>query len=315
MRFLCLPGAYGSAKNFGVQLGPFAKHMEERGLASFAFTQGAHEVEPPLGWENYFGSRPLYRFIDAAASGPNGGDAFEIVRRVRHIPRGLSPEATLRLFKPPQPVEFDWSSFREALESILKTIDDDAEIDGLIGYSEGAMMAASICAEENRRWEEAGVPRRIKFAIFFAGSPPLVAEGDGFTARLADEHGTSIDIPTFHVFGSNDPLVYSSIALYNACNQETAQLYDHGLGHLVPRDADNVEQLGDTLSDVITRINKDSEVSKETRTMTPELTGEYATTECSATSSSSAGSTAETSDLDSRSSHGVGPEPKGIPKM
>ena len=61
------------------------------------------------------------------------------------------------------------------------------------------------------------------------------------------EHGTSIDIPTFHVFGSNDPLVYSSVALYNACNQDMAQLYDHGLGHLVPRDADNVEQLGDTL--------------------------------------------------------------------
>ncbi|OTB06982.1 hypothetical protein M426DRAFT_71931 [Hypoxylon sp. CI-4A] len=246
MRFLCLPGAYGSAKNFGVQLGPFAKHMEDRGLASFTFTQGAHEVEPPLGWENYFGSRPLYRFIDAAE-----GDAFEVVRRVRHIPRGLSPEATLRLFKPDRPVDADWTAFRDALARVSRVLDDDAEIDGLIGYSEGAMMAASICAEENRRWEEMGVPRRIKFAIFFAGSPPLVEHNDRFIAKLADEHGTAIDIPTFHVFGSNDPLVYSSIALYNACNQDVAQLYDHGLGHLVPRDADNVEQLGDTLSDLL----------------------------------------------------------------
>ncbi|KAF3058476.1 hypothetical protein GL218_05760 [Daldinia childiae] len=319
MKFLCLPGAYGSAKNFSVQLGPFAKHMEDRGLATFTFTQGAHEVEPPLGWENYFGSRPLYRFFGPAAAG--AGDAFEVVRRVRHIPRGLSPEATLRLFKPPRPVAYDWRAFREALDALFEAIEADGEIDGLIGYSEGAMMAASICAEENRRWEERGVARRIKFAIFFAGTPPLVAEGDGFAARLADEHGTSISIPTFHVFGSNDPLVYSSVALYNACDQDTAQLYDHGLGHLVPRDADNVEQLGDVLADVITRINKDSEkdkvvVAAEAESVSASDTepsvDEYAD-ESSATGPSSAASSDESSDLDSRSSNGVGSE--GIAKV
>ncbi|KAI1207119.1 serine hydrolase-domain-containing protein [Annulohypoxylon truncatum] len=330
MRFLCLPGAFGSAKNFGVQLGPFSKHMEDRGLATFAFTQGEHEVEPPLGWENYFGSRPLYRFIDAAK-----GDAFEAIRRVRHIPRGLSPEATLRLFNSNdnKPAGFKWQTFREALDRLFKTIDDDPEIDGLIGYSEGAMMAASICAEEDRRWKERGVPRRIKFAIFFAGSPPLVSEGDGFVAKLADEHGISIGIPTFHVFGSNDPLVYSSVALYNACDQDTAQLYDHGLGHLVPRDADNVEQLGDTLSDVITKINKTREAegrcgggggggnsrkrvsrssgSSGAETPVSEFTADEYNTSSSA-AASSAGSTAE-SDLDSRSSHGV--ETDGIAKI
>ncbi|KAI2473291.1 serine hydrolase-domain-containing protein [Annulohypoxylon bovei var. microspora] len=325
MRFLCLPGAYGSAKNFGVQLGPFSKHMEDRGLATFAFTQGEHEVEPPLGWENYFGSRPLYRFIDAAE-----GDAFEAVRRVRHIPRGLSPEATLRLFSNrDEPACSKWQTFREALDRLFKTLDDDPEIDGLIGYSEGAMMAASICAEENRRWEERGIPRRIKFAIFFAGSPPLVSEGDVFVAKLADEYGTSIDIPTFHVFGSNDPLVYSSVALYNACNQDEAQLYDHGLGHLVPRDADNVEQLGDTLSDVITKINKTREAEggggggggKRTsrsgsgaETPVSEFTAdEYTTSSSSAVSSASSAGSAAESDLDSRSSHGV--DSHGIAKI
>ncbi|XDG04146.1 hypothetical protein ABKA04_003761 [Annulohypoxylon sp. FPYF3050] len=330
MRFLCLPGAYGSAKNFGVQLGPFSKHMEDRGLATFAFTQGEHEVEPPLGWENYFGSRPLYRFIDAAE-----GDAFESIRRVRHIPRGLSPEATLRLFNNnEEPTGFKRQSLREALDRLFKTIEEDPEIDGLIGYSEGAMMAASICAEENRRWEERGVPRRIKvclsqiyaflpnsFAIFFAGSPPLVSEGDRFVTKLADEHGTSIDIPTFHVFGSNDPLVYSSVALYNACNQDVAQLYDHGLGHLVPRDADNVEQLGDTLSDVITKINKNREsggkrasrANSGADTPVSEFTAdEYNTSSSTGSAASSAGSTAE-SDLDSRSSHGV--DATGIAKI
>lgn len=123
--------------------------------------------------------------------------------------------------------------------------------------------------------------------------------------------------------------MYSSVALYNACNQDAAQLYDHGLGHLVPRDADNVEQLGDTLSDVITRINKDAETSKEeeledevpapapgAQALAPEFVDGYATTtESSGAGSSSAGSTAETSDLDSRSSHGLETEIKGIAKI
>ncbi|XXH03510.1 hypothetical protein Hte_009915 [Hypoxylon texense] len=345
MRFLCLPGAYGSAKNFGVQLGPFAKHMEDRGLATFAFTQGEHEVDPPAGWENYFGSRPLYRFINAAEGGGEE-DAFEVVRRVRHIPRGLSPEATLRLFskagqrRRPAADDYDWAPLRGALDRLLRIVEEDPEIDGLIGYSEGAMMAACVCAEENKRWEEEGIPRRIKFAIFFAGTPPLVREGDGFEAKLADEHGTVIGIPTFHVFGSNDPLVYSSVALYNCCDPDAAQLYDHGLGHLVPRDADNVEQLGDTLSDVITRINNEAESdvsvksspssSKEdenddanasaaaaaaaevynTSSSSSAESSTAASTTASGSSAvssaaSSAGSATAESDLDSRSSHGL----------
>lgn len=149
-----------------------------------------------------------------------------------------------------------------------------------------------------------------------------------------------IGIPTFHVFGSNDPLVYSSVALYNCCDPDAAQLYDHGLGHLVPRDADNVEQLGDTLSDVITRINneqqaaatatenaaaaaaaaaasKDDEpavavvavaVANEYITSSSSSSAESTTASGSSAPSSaasSAGSTTAESDLDSRSSHGL----------
>lgn len=114
------------------------------------------------------------------------------------------------------------------------------------------------------------------------------------------------------MFGSNDPLVYSSVALYNTCDQDTAQLYDHGLGHLVPRDADNVEQLGDVLSDVITRINKASEKDKVaaesvSASDTEPSVDEY-NDESSATGPSSATSGDESSDLDSRSSNNVGPQ-------
>lgn len=93
----------------------------------------------------------------------------------------------------------------------------------------------------------------------------MAIEPDGsLVAKLADECNSAIDISTFHVFGSNDPLMYSAVALYNVCNHETAMLWDHGLGHLVPRDADTVSELGDILHDVILRVDKESIAGTDT---------------------------------------------------
>lgn len=260
--------------------------MGARGLATFTYTQGEHEVEPPVGWEHYFGSRPLYRFLDSSEN-----DAFEALRRVRQLPRGLSPEATLRLFQNPdaEVSEAFRDDFRAALDRIRRVIEEDPEIDAILGYSEGAMLAASILYMENENWVKHKIPRRLKVSYassrerpqmwkqqttvlvsskitnrrglsvrdLFSGTPPLGLEPDGSLApKLADECKSVIDIPTFHVFGSNDPLMYSAVALHNVCNQETAMLWDHGLGHLVPRDADTVSELGDILHDVILRIDK-----------------------------------------------------------
>jgi hypothetical protein len=147
------------AQNFEVQLKPFAQHMEDRGLATFAYTEGEHEVSPPAGWEHYFGAGPLYRFLDS-----KDGDAFEALRRVKQLPRGLSSEATLRLFQDKEkrvPAEFQ-AMFRAAMDRIHKTIEEDPEIDAILGYSEGALMAASLLYEQNVLWQKKNVPKRIK---------------------------------------------------------------------------------------------------------------------------------------------------------
>ncbi|KAM7198886.1 Serine hydrolase (FSH1) domain containing protein [Naviculisporaceae sp. PSN 640] len=292
MKFLCLPGAYGSAKNFKVQLGPLAEELEKRGLGTFTYSQGTFEVEPPAGWEDYFGSRPLYRFLDTSK-----GDAFETLRRLRHVPRGMNPEDTMRQFQAanektgispanssasegesepekkdknhvtatrprarslrkgsaaPKPELEDWQvrAWRGALDGVFKTIEEDEEIDAIIGYSEGAMVGASLVLEEGLRCKKSGVPRRIKFAIFISGAPPLKFESNNkITPQLVDESGVVIDIPTYHIFGCDDAFLSSAIALFNVCQQDKAMMYDHGLGHIVPRDVENVTLLGKFLGD------------------------------------------------------------------
>ncbi|KAK4141470.1 serine hydrolase FSH [Dichotomopilus funicola] len=271
MRFLCLPGAYGSAKNFRVQLGPLADELERRGLGTFVYTQGSHEVDPPAGWEDYFGARPLYRFLDTRR-----GDTFESLRRLRHMPYSINAEDAMRMFQECGGGE-DWHQlvWREAMDDVRKTLDENPDVDAIIGYSEGAMVGSSIVVEEAVRAQETGCERQIKFAIFISGSPPLKFEGNNrLVAQLADQAGEVIDIPTFHIFGCNDAFLGGAVALYNVCNRNNATMFDHGLGHIVPRDAENVRLLSDVLEGLIPKVESQYEEEGAEELEEPDVTEE-----------------------------------------
>jgi hypothetical protein len=49
-----------------------------------------------------------------------------------------------------------------------------------------------------------------------------------------------------------------AVALYNVCKPETATMFDHGLGHIVPRDADNVRMLSDILETLIPNVEEEN---------------------------------------------------------
>ena len=228
--------------------------MTKRGLGTFSYTQGSHVVEPPSGWEGYFGAPPLFRFLDTTR-----GDAFETLRRLRHVPQSMNPEDTIREFQRVGPGSNEWHAraWQAALDDVLGTIDADANVDALLGYSEGAMVGASVIVEEARRAARTGRPHRIKFAVFISGAPPLRLEGHRIVSCLKDESGVVIDVPTFHIFGCDDAFLTSAVALYNVCNPATAKMYDHGLGHIVPRDSENVGLLGEILAQVVPRVEAD----------------------------------------------------------
>lgn len=114
---------------------------------------------------------------------------------------------------------------------------------GLIGYSEGSMIAASLIIEEQRRRKEHGTRRRIERAIFFAGWPPMAVVDGQASLVLADSSDAMIDIPTFHVIGCNDPYLNGSMSLYTTCDEDLAEMFDHGQGHTVPRDPRTMKEL------------------------------------------------------------------------
>ncbi|KAF3760396.1 hypothetical protein M406DRAFT_324809 [Cryphonectria parasitica EP155] len=250
MKFLCLPGAYGSAKNFQVQLGPFVTASEERGNTKFTWTQGTRKVEPPPGFEDYFGAGPLWRFVDY-----DGSSTFDMLDEIRDFPEGSNAEERMRLLMGDEPA-YATSSVQEAIRRLLDMIDADPEIEGILGYSEGATTAATLLLEERRLLQEGGRLPRIKRAIFFAGWPPLSMAGGKIHVLLADQSHDIIDIPTLHIIGCNDPYIAGAVALYNMCDQETAEMFDHGKGHTVPRDSMTIRELCDAIERLIARPEK-----------------------------------------------------------
>lgn len=48
------------------------------------------------------------------------------------------------------------------------------------------------------------------------------------------------------------------MALYNVCEPTKSTMFDHGLGHIVPRDAENVRMLADVLQEVIPKVEEEN---------------------------------------------------------
>ncbi|QKX56786.1 uncharacterized protein TRUGW13939_03893 [Talaromyces rugulosus] len=259
MRFLCLCGAYGSSDKFEVQLAPLVKELRSDNTAEFKFIHGPVEVFPPKTFETYFGRGPYYRFIKPVDAKDGTSDVLD---RIRNFPKGATAEDQMRALMGPtigtpmpnldNPI---YHSSQEGIAYLYDIMERDGPFDGIIGYSEGATVAATLLLHEQRRFEVEGRVPMFKCAVFFAGWPPM--NPDLNAVVLADESDLQITIPTCHVIGSLDPYLGGSMSLYNLCDLDTAFLFDHAKGHTLPRDRETVKELGDTIRMMCSSILSD----------------------------------------------------------
>ena len=143
-------------------------------------------------------------------------------------------------------------SLNDILEHLYRVMDEEGPFDGVLGYSEGSLVAATLLLDEKRRFLATGRPPQLKCAVFFNGWPPMISEQKGLL--LADESPEVIDVFTCHILGSKDPWVQASVCLYNVCNKEKSYLFDHGGGHTVPRDLQTIHELGDVIRDMVKQV-------------------------------------------------------------
>ena len=144
-------------------------------------------------------------------------------------------------------LEYDRTlSAREYVQDFVEN-DEQGPFDGIIGFSEGALVAADVILEQARTKP----PYPIKCAIFFCGAPPW--DYDNHRYLLADESEERICIPTLSVIGKKDVIAEAARALYKVCDEDKAILMEHQGGHVVPRDMASQKEMSQKIRRAINK--------------------------------------------------------------
>jgi predicted esterase len=179
---------------------------------------------------------------------------------------------------PEHPVVDD-ATARKDLELTIKTAmdeDDGAGATGpwvgLLGFSQGARVAASLLFKHQKRVEKLGVDETgpaWKFGVFLAGRPPLVTlDPDVFTSPmlsdpsaidlsgrpdLMDEAGEEhlLCLPTIHVHGAYDPSIDLQRELMEQyCSDDSVRVLEWDGGHRIPFKSVDIEPLVELILEI-----------------------------------------------------------------
>ena len=178
------------------------------------------------------------------------------------------------------------SKVRAAQEYIMEVVEDEGPFDGILGFSQGAALAASILLERERSNQQNPDSSIFKFAIFICATRPWDinhtrqidvgqrtsiasysefddvatieknAQGDDASSknliRLLSRYemraGPSIRIPSAHIMGGEkDPDMRESEALLALCEAGSVKVVNHESGHMIPRS----QSMNDRMVDAI----------------------------------------------------------------
>ena len=207
----------------------------------FHFVNGPVEAPGAIGvTQQYEG--PYYRFFDNGA--PHFNQMTGVTTSASGKPR--SPEDCVRDFRKDGMTDVVSSRACDFVQQQMEQ-DNGYPFDGVLGFSEGASVAASLILRQSV--EKNMSP--FKFAIFICGMPAFRWECTG--ALLADETAERIHIPTAHIVGSQDPKYPGSMALYNLCHQPSASIFDHRGDHTIPWDLKSTQGIVKDIRLVIER--------------------------------------------------------------
>lgn len=224
------------------------------GIATFHFVTGTDEMPVPRGLEGVFGAPPHYTFFMEWSV--RYAEELIDVERIREL--GDTPEDVMRNFLPTHRPAAAKARYLEDIDRLNQVIEREGPFQAIFGFSIGALVAGNLILDNLRRSKAKGRECDFQLAIFACGLPPCNLE-EGGGVLLADSHGQVFPMPTYHIIGSDDPLIDFSLALYNLCDQEKAIMFDHGKGHRLVWNPATVSALAEMLSRAIREIEAGGE--------------------------------------------------------
>ena len=148
-----------------------------------------------------------------------------------------------------------WPASEAALLDVLQ---HQGPFDGVLGFSQGAAVAAALCAQKQHRTllAQSEAAPSLRFAILCSGYPSAAAEHRAMHAEVGQ-----LRLPTLHVFGADaaqievtadrsdhrshwqpaptcDQQVSAAASrhLLDLCDQRLCHVVEHSNGHVIPVD-------------------------------------------------------------------------------
>ncbi|KAJ5560307.1 hypothetical protein N7513_002706 [Penicillium frequentans] len=209
MKFLCLHGASTNTEILEIQTGGLRQKLSEKGH-TFKFMNGRFVA-------------PVEGELEGVVDGPF----------FNHYDRDTTPGSTVA----------------QAIEHTQNIIAKEGPFDAVLGFSQGAALAAAMIIQHAKA--NPGAPPLFRAAVFLCGGAPWEQSGLMQFKSAPDFH--PINIPTANVVGKLDPLYESGMELYKLCEPSKAGFYDHGMKHMVPFDAVNTDAMVRVIEEAVAK--------------------------------------------------------------
>lgn len=196
---------------------------------------------------------------------PTGMDKVAITNlAIKDISLKSTGNCGLRGFWPSQDEEAcsNGVQFRQVYDDLRGYLDTQGPFDGLVGFSEGASVAATLMIEDVPRQDHS---HRFKCGIFFCGLLPILLQLDQDSEiRLANPlvDGVLLRVPTAHIWSRNDKVLPGmSKQLVELCDKNSRGEVVHEIGHDVPGSSSD-ESLKEAVRLILRTIEKSKDYTQ-----------------------------------------------------
>ncbi|KAM8817323.1 esterase OVCA2 [Rhynchonycteris naso] len=200
LRVLCLAGFRQSERGFREKTGALRKAL--RGRAELVCLSGPHPIVDAADAGSEPGSCPPEEQLRGWWFSEQEADVFSALQEPT-VCRGLE----------------------EALETVAQALNKLGPFDGLLGFSQGAALAALVCALGQAGDSRFSLP---KFIILVSGFCP---RGLGLPESVLQG---PLSLPSLHVFGDTDRVIPSQESVQLASRFTGCITLTHTGGHFIP---------------------------------------------------------------------------------
>ncbi|XP_043724199.1 rhodanese-like domain-containing protein 6 isoform X2 [Telopea speciosissima] len=231
LRILCLHGFRQNASNFKGRTASLAKKLKN--IAELVFVDAPHEL-PFI----YQARQAKTCNISPVQQSPPPGEKCKkryawLVAPEFNGSRGTDWEMASKTFDPLQ-YQQQTGGFDISLAYLETVFSQKGPFDGILGFSQGAAMAAAVSAERGKMDSEID----FRFVILCSG----------FALNFAHVKPRSINFPSLHIFGNckgkdRQIACHTSKELTGLFEEGCSVVIEHESGHIIPTQSPYIDQI------------------------------------------------------------------------